>query len=84
MAFIAVNELHTTGSALFQDSESFLNELNNVDESIHGGGGGGYSSATNGVLDYGLKGFEFGAITFGVDAIGHLVKSFSSNGGFGY
>jgi hypothetical protein len=83
MAFIAVNELHTTGSALFQDSESFLNELNNVEESIHGGGDG-YSSATVGVLDYGIKGFEFGAITFGIDAIGHLVKSFSSNGGFGY
>jgi hypothetical protein len=81
MAFIAVNELHTTGSALFQDSESFLNELNNVDESIYGGGDG-YSSATAGVLDYGIKGFEFGAITFGIDAIGHLVKSFSDKNGY--
>ncbi|BCL38790.1 hypothetical protein [Nostoc sp. MS1] len=79
MAFIAVKELQNTGAELFQDSESFLNELNNVDATgVHGGGS--YSSATNGVLDFGLKGFEFGAITFGVDAIGHLVKSFSSNG----
>ena len=77
MASINLTELHTTGSALFQDSESFLNELNNVDESIYGGGDD-YSSSTAGVLAYGLKGFEFGAITFGIDAIGHLVKSFSS------
>jgi hydroxymethylpyrimidine/phosphomethylpyrimidine kinase len=77
MASINLTELHTTGSELFQDSESFLNELNNVDESIHGGGDG-YSSATAAVLAYGIKGFEFGAITFGIDAIGHLVKSFSS------
>jgi len=77
MAFIAVKELQNTGAELFQDSESFLNELNNVDTTAVNGG---YSNATNGVLDFGLKGFEFGAITFGVDAIGHLVKSFSENG----
>ncbi|MEJ1936477.1 hypothetical protein WDZ92_40310 [Nostoc sp. NIES-2111] len=82
MAFIAVKELQNTGAELFQDSESFLSELNNVDATAVHGGGGGYSTATNGVLDFGLKGFEFGAITFGVDAIGHLVKSFSSNGGW--
>ncbi len=81
MAFIAVKELQNAGAELFQDSESFLNELNNVDTiAVNGGNGGSYSSATNGVLDFGLKGFEFGAITFGVDAIGHLVKSFSHNG----
>jgi hypothetical protein len=83
MAFIAVNELHANGSALFQDAESFLNELNSgVDTSIYGGNN--YSSSTNGVLDYGLKGFEFGAVTFGVDAIGHIVKSFSDHKGIGY
>ncbi|QLE56330.1 hypothetical protein [Nostoc sp. TCL26-01] len=80
MAFIAVKELHAAGSELFQDSESFLNELNNLDNSIQGGDYDGFSSATNGVLDYGLKGFEFGAITFGVDALGHLIKSFSDDG----
>ncbi|MBD2502767.1 hypothetical protein [Anabaena azotica] len=79
MAFIAVKELQNAGAELFQDSESFLNELNNVDTIAVNGGGSGYSSATNGVLDFGLKGFEFGAITFGIDAIGHMVKSFSDN-----
>jgi hypothetical protein len=76
MAFIAVNELRATGAELFQDSESFLNELNNLDDSVHGGGD--YSNTTNGVLGLAAKGFEFGVITYGIDAIGHLAMSFSS------
>ncbi|HIK07666.1 MAG TPA: hypothetical protein IGS40_23755 [Trichormus sp. M33_DOE_039] len=79
MAFIAVNELRATGSELFQDSESFLNELNNLDDSVHGGYDN-YSKTTNGVLDLAVKGFEFGVITYGIDAIGHLAKSYSSAG----
>ncbi|MBD2361877.1 hypothetical protein H6G36_11905 [Anabaena minutissima FACHB-250] len=79
MAFIAVNELRATGAELFQDSESFLNELNNLDDSVHGGN---YSNTTNGVLDLAVKGFEFGVITYGIDAIGHLAKSFSDAGGY--
>jgi hypothetical protein len=75
MAFIAVNELRATGAELFQDSESFLNELNNLDDSVQGGN---YSNTTNGVLDLAVKGFEFGVITYGIDAIGHLAKSYSS------
>ncbi|UKP00440.1 hypothetical protein [Nostoc sp. UHCC 0870] len=78
MAFIAVNELRATGAELFQDSESFLNELNNLDDSVHGGN---YSKGTNGVLDLAVKGFEFGVITYGIDAIGHMAKSFSSASG---
>ncbi len=81
MASINLTELHTTGSALFQDSESFLDELNNnIDDAVYGGDS--YSSATNNVLAFGIKGFEFGAITFGIDAIGHLVKSFSDHNGY--
>ncbi|UKP00442.1 hypothetical protein [Nostoc sp. UHCC 0870] len=79
MAFIAVNELRASGAELFQDSESFLNELNNLDDSIHGGGN--YSQGTNGVLDLAVKGFEFGVITYGIDAIGHMARSFSSASG---
>ncbi|MBW4645356.1 MAG: hypothetical protein KME23_20590 [Goleter apudmare HA4340-LM2] len=79
MASINLNKLNA-GSELFQDSESFLNEMSSVDTvSIHGGYYNGFSSATDDVLAYGIKGFEFGAITFGIDAIGHLVKSFSSS-----
>ncbi|MBD2252257.1 hypothetical protein [Nostoc parmelioides] len=81
MAFIAVKELQATGAELFQDSESFLNELNSLDNSVHGGGE--YSNTTNGVLDLAQKGFEFGVITYGIDAIGHLAKSYS-DAGYGY
>jgi hypothetical protein len=80
MASINLTELHTIGSALFQDSESFLTELHNIDDSVYGGDS--YSSSTNAVIAFGVKGFEFGAITFGIDAIGHLVKSFSDNNGY--
>ena len=80
MASINLTELNTIGSALFQDSESFLTELHNIDDSVYGGDS--YSSSTNAVIAFGVKGFEFGAITFGIDAIGHLVKSFSDNNGY--
>ncbi|HIK07670.1 MAG TPA: hypothetical protein IGS40_23775 [Trichormus sp. M33_DOE_039] len=79
MAFIAVNELRTTGSELFLDSESFINELSNLDDTVHGGGND-YSNSTNGVLDLAVKGFEFGVITYGIDAIGHLGNSYSDAG----
>ncbi|MGH1395371.1 MAG: hypothetical protein ACRAVC_15265 [Trichormus sp.] len=81
MAFIAVNELRATGTELFQDSESFLNELNNLDD-VHGGGG--YSMTAGTVLPLAEKGFEFGVITYGIDAINHLAKSYSSAGGYPY
>ncbi|MEQ8972479.1 MAG: hypothetical protein RIE73_19060 [Coleofasciculus sp. C1-SOL-03] len=39
MASIAISDLRPTGTALFQDSESFLNELNeNEIENVLGGG----------------------------------------------
>ncbi|AUT00200.1 hypothetical protein CLI64_07295 [Nostoc sp. CENA543] len=79
MAFIAINELRATGAELFQDSESFLNELNNLDNSVHGGYSGAYSNSTGTVLGIAEKGFEFGVITVGIDAIGHLAKSFSDD-----
>jgi hypothetical protein len=40
MANITLSELNIAGSELFQDSESFLNELNDVE--ISGGSGYGY------------------------------------------
>ncbi|NJM71888.1 MAG: hypothetical protein HC862_17750 [Scytonema sp. RU_4_4] len=44
MADIKITELRPAGSELFQDSESFLNELNDQEMSVFGGdgkGGGG-------------------------------------------
>jgi hypothetical protein len=81
MAFIAVNELRATGVELFQDSESFLKELNNLDDAVYGGGQD-YSNGTAGVISLLEKGFEFGVITYGIDGINHLARSYSSAGGY--
>ncbi|MGH1395367.1 MAG: hypothetical protein ACRAVC_15245 [Trichormus sp.] len=81
MAFITVNELRATGAELFQDSESFLNELNNFDDAVHGGGQD-YSNGTAGVISLLEKGFEFGVITYGIDGVNHLARSYSSGGGY--
>lgn len=44
MASIKVAELRPAGSELFQDSESFMNELNEMDTlSVHGGNDSKYS-----------------------------------------
>ena len=40
MAFIKLNELRPAGSELFQDSESYLNELNDQEIANTFGGGG--------------------------------------------
>ncbi|NJL63521.1 MAG: hypothetical protein HC903_18910 [Methylacidiphilales bacterium] len=40
MAFLKISELRPAGSELFQDSESYLNELNEQEISATIGGGG--------------------------------------------
>jgi hypothetical protein len=82
MASIALSQLNTTGSELFQDSESFLSDLNNVDSiTIYGGGDGGdVSNVSEGIeplLAYGIKGQEFALLGFGASLTAHIVKSFS-------
>ena len=46
MAVIKISELRPAGSELFQDSESFLNELNDQEMSTLGGGDLFISQAT--------------------------------------
>ncbi|MFS0517164.1 hypothetical protein ACEYW6_20945, partial [Nostoc sp. UIC 10607] len=81
-------QLNTTGSELFQDSESFLNDLNNVDSiTIYGGGGGGseVSNVADGLeplLAYGIKGQEFGLLAFGASLTAHIIKSYSESDTF--
>ncbi|WP_138499053.1 hypothetical protein [Nostoc sp. PA-18-2419] len=80
MANIALSQLNTTGSELFQDSESFLNDLNNVDSITIYGGGSDVSNVAEGLdplLAYGVKGQEFGLLAFGASLTAHIVKSFS-------
>ncbi|MFN6570908.1 hypothetical protein [Dendronalium sp. ChiSLP03b] len=73
MATINLFELHAAGSELFQDTESFLNELSDVD-SISGG-----SESLSNVSD--LSGLtklaEAYVLTYGVGHIAVLVTSYS-------
>ena len=78
MANITLSELHAAGCELFQDSESFLNELNDVD-SISGGqvgvaGGVTYAASNPSTLTKLAQAF---VITYAVDHVTILAKSFS-------
>ena len=74
MASIKLSQLQGNGSELFQDSESFLNEMNDVDTiSIQGGGGSGIHD----LVYYSIKGQEFILLGFAIDNVVSLAKSFS-------
>ncbi|MFK0734256.1 MAG: hypothetical protein ACIWVG_24415 [Gloeotrichia echinulata HAB0833] len=74
MATITLSELLHTGAELFQDSESFLNDLNDMDSiSVHGGEGSGFKD----ILNYGIKGYEFALLGFAINNVVSLAKSFS-------
>ncbi len=71
MANITLSELQV-GSVLYQDSESFLSDLNDMN-SVYGGEGYGFDP----FLDYGAKGLEFSILGLGVNNVVSLAKSFS-------
>ncbi|MDH6059117.1 hypothetical protein NWP17_01430 [Chrysosporum bergii ANA360D] len=83
MANITLSELHATGSELFQDAESFLNELSDVD-SISGGqiGFGGGLAAQAAVSDPQTltKLAEAFVYTYGIGHVTVLAKSVSAPG----
>jgi hypothetical protein len=70
MANITLSELHAAGSELFVDSESFLNELNDVDAIA----GGAYAASNPFTL---TKLAEAFVITYAVEHVTLLAKSFS-------
>ncbi|ARV58935.1 hypothetical protein BZZ01_10080 [Nostocales cyanobacterium HT-58-2] len=77
MAHIKVSELRPAGSELFIDSESFLNDLSDVDvSSVHGGFGHGLGVFT--ALNF--KVLEAGVVGLGITNVVSLVKSFSGGG----
>ena len=78
MATITLSELHAAGSELFQDSESFLNELSDVD-SISGGG---YDSISD--LSTLSKLAEAWVDTYGIGHIAVIAKSYSHSDGYGF
>ncbi|MBI1241630.1 hypothetical protein [Umezakia ovalisporum] len=82
MANITLSQLNNAGAELFQDSESFLNELKDVDAIV----GGGSDSASASDTYYGYHVSDISSLTKLAEAfvmtysIGHvtfLAKSFS-------
>ncbi len=73
MASIKLSELQATGSELFQDSESFLNDMSDVN-SIYGGGYSDSSVSDISTLEKLAEAFVY---TYGIGHIGYIVKSYS-------
>jgi hypothetical protein len=72
MANITLSELHNAGTELFQDSESFLNELQDVD--AISGGTYGHSVSDMSTL---TKLAEAFVMTYAIGHVTILAKSFS-------
>jgi hypothetical protein len=72
MANITLSELHITGSELFQDSESFLDDLGDVDSIF--GGATAYKVSDLSTL---VKLAEAFVVTYAIDHIAYLAKSYS-------
>ncbi len=73
MANITLSELNNAGVELFQDSESFLNELKDVD-SISGGSTGSYVSD----MSFLTKLAEAFVTVYAIGHVTYLAKSFTS------
>lgn len=80
MSNINVYELNAAGSELFQDSESFLNELKDVDFVAGGDSSaqsGGYGHASVSDMSFLTKLAEAFVATYAIGHITYLAKSFS-------
>ncbi|OCQ92783.1 hypothetical protein BCD64_08550 [Nostoc sp. MBR 210] len=80
MANITLTELNAVGSQLFQDSESFLNDLSEVDAIAANGANGssvsdfyGFNKLIEGFVD-----------VYAIQHIFGIAKSFSKGGGYYY
>ncbi len=75
MASIKLSELQVAGSELFQDSESFLNEMSDVNSiAVYGG----YSTVSD--MSTLTKLAEAFVNTYGIGHIAYLAKSYSDKG----
>ena len=75
MASIKLDQLQTTGSELFQDSESFLNDMSDINSiSVHGGFGSNVSD-----MSIFTKLAEAFVNTYGIGHIAYLAKSYSDH-----
>ncbi|MCC5639004.1 hypothetical protein LC593_24870 [Nostoc sp. CHAB 5844] len=80
MANITLSELNAAGSQLFQDSESFLNDLSDVDAIAASGANGSYVSDFYGFNKL-IEGF---VDVYAIQHIFGLAKSFSKSHDYGY
>jgi hypothetical protein len=78
MANIKLSELNIAGSELFQDSESFLNDMSDVDNILVQGGA---ASTIGQLIDYSIKSKEFVLLGYAMDTVVSLAKSFSGHYG---
>ncbi|MBD2137219.1 hypothetical protein H6F32_06380 [Anabaena sp. FACHB-1237] len=75
MASIKLSQLKADGSELFQDSESFLSDMNDVDTIAVQGGA---SSNTFGdLVTFSIKGQEFVLLGYSIRSAVELAKSYS-------
>ncbi|MCG6136214.1 MAG: hypothetical protein MET45_16455 [Nostoc sp. LLA-1] len=77
MSNINVYELTAAGSELFQDSESFLNELKDVDFVAGGDSSGHYGNASMSDMSFLTKLAEAFVATYAIGHITYLAHSFS-------
>jgi hypothetical protein len=76
MASITLSQLNATGSELFADSESYLNELNDG-ASLSINGGGSDFSGFGAYGDFGVKYLEYLVDGYAIASIKYIAKSFS-------
>ncbi|GAX34664.1 hypothetical protein [Nodularia sp. NIES-3585] len=76
MANITLSELNNAGVELFQDSESFLNELKDVDSISGGSDGTGYGGYVSDMSTL-TKLAEAFVFTYSIGHVTYLAKSFS-------
>ncbi|MFM6184012.1 MAG: hypothetical protein ACKPA8_21395 [Dolichospermum sp.] len=79
MASITLSQLNVTGSELFQDSESYLDDLNDASSvAVHGGGYSNSDSSGFGAYgDFGVKYLEYLVGGYAIASIQSIAKSFS-------
>jgi len=84
MANITLSQLNNAGAELFQDSESFLNELKDVDAIVGGGSDSASASASDTYYGYHVSDIssltklaEAFVMTYSIGHVTFLAKSFS-------
>ena len=77
MASITLSQLNVTGSELFEDSESYLNDMSDAGSiSVHGGGS---DSGFGDYGDFGVKYLEYLIGGYAIANIKLIAKSFSDH-----